>query len=147
MVYVWGQAVTALKPLELLVLQLTKLMQKISINICQNKDMKNLEYLWCQLLVMRVLAMTNKLSDVFVVLASIILCYFNTGDYLILNSKHVNTKWRKNWLMWVYIFKCKMKIMVGSHIALSATCICTCPLAEIWTWHITPWLSPIGLAF
>jgi len=40
-----------------------------------------------------------------------------------------------------------MKIMVGSHIVLSAVCICSCPVAEIWTWYITPWLSPIGLAF
>jgi len=42
--------------------------------------------------VIRVLAMTNKLSDVFVVLASLILCYFNSGDYLISDIKYVNTR-------------------------------------------------------
>jgi len=67
-------------------------MQKIHISICQNEDIKKLEYLGWQLLVMRVLAMTSKLGDVFVVLATIILCYFNSGDYLILNIKLVNTK-------------------------------------------------------
>jgi len=48
--------------------------------------------------------MTNKLSDVFVVLASLILCYFNSGDYLISDIKYVNTRWSKSWLMWVDIF-------------------------------------------
>jgi hypothetical protein len=102
--YVWGQTVTAVKPVGFLILHLTKLMQKIHINICQNEDMKNLEYLWYQLLVIRVLAMTSKLSDVFVVLASLILCYFNSVDYLISDIKYVNTRWCKSWLMWVDIF-------------------------------------------
>ena len=80
---------------------LTKLMQKIQISICQNEDMKNLEHMWCHL-VMTVLAMTSKPSDVF--LATIIICYFNSDSYLILNIKHVNTRWCKSWLMWVDIF-------------------------------------------